>query len=139
MAGQAKAAMGVEALDALADRGYFKGEEVLACEPIGVTPYVPKPLTSGAKAEGRFGKQDFIYVPENDTYRCRAGEALLCDGRARDEPALLPGRLSAKPSSSRRSGLRMAAVRMTTSSSSPSTNDHKLVEKQVRPKRALTI
>src|SRR5208337_4493799 len=44
MAGQAKAAMGVEALDVLADRGYFKGEEVLACEPLGVTPYVPKPL-----------------------------------------------------------------------------------------------
>src|ERR1700681_2087672 len=34
MAGQAKAAMGVEALDVLADRGYFKGEEVLACEPL---------------------------------------------------------------------------------------------------------
>src|ERR1700736_403840 len=50
MAGQAKAAMGVEALDVLADRGYFKGEEVLACEPLGVTPYVPKPLTSGSKA-----------------------------------------------------------------------------------------
>src|SRR3981189_2168408 len=31
MVGQAKAAMGVEALDVLADRGYFKGEEVLAC------------------------------------------------------------------------------------------------------------
>jgi hypothetical protein len=76
MAGQAKAAMGVEALDALADRGYFKGEEVLACEPIGVTPYVPKPLTSGSKAEGRFGKQDFIYLPESDTYRCPAGESL---------------------------------------------------------------
>ena len=42
MAGQAKAAMGVEALDVLADRGYFKGEEVLACEPLGVTPYVSK-------------------------------------------------------------------------------------------------
>ena len=58
MAGEAKAAMGVEALEALADRGYFSGEEVLACEPLGVTPYVPKPLTSGAKAKGRFGKQD---------------------------------------------------------------------------------
>jgi transposase len=57
MAGQARAAMGVEALDVLADRGYFKGEEILACEPIGVRPYVPKPLTSGAKAKGRFGKQ----------------------------------------------------------------------------------
>jgi transposase len=76
MAGQAKAAMGVEALDVLADRGYFKGEEILACEPIGVTPYVPKPLTSGAKAKGRFGKQDFVYVADDDIYRCPAGEHL---------------------------------------------------------------
>jgi transposase len=76
MAGQAKAAMGAQALDVLADRGYFKGEEVLACGPIGVTPYVPKPLTSGAKADGRFGKQDFVYVPAEDVYRCPAGERL---------------------------------------------------------------
>jgi transposase len=76
MAGQAKAAMGADTLDVLADRGYFSGEEVLACEPLGVTPYVPKPLTSGAKAKGRFGKQDFIYVAEDDVYRCPAGERL---------------------------------------------------------------
>ena len=76
MASQAKDAMGVDALDVLADRGYFKGEEVLACEPLGVTPYVPKPLTSGAKAKGRFGKQDFVYRAEDDTYRCPAGETL---------------------------------------------------------------
>jgi len=41
-----------------------------------MTPYVPKPLTSGAKAEGRFGKQDFVYVAEDNTYRCPAGESL---------------------------------------------------------------
>ena len=76
MAGQAKAAMGVEALDVLADRGYFKGEEVLACEPLSVTPYVPKPLTSGSKAAGRFGKQDFVYIPEEDAYRCPADQRL---------------------------------------------------------------
>ena len=76
MAGQAKAAMGTEALDVLADRGYFKGEEVLACEPLGVTPYVPKPLTSGSKAKGRFGKQDFVYLAKDDVYRCPAGERL---------------------------------------------------------------
>jgi len=76
MAGQAKAAMGLQALDVLADRGYFDGKEVLACEGIGVTPYVPKPLTSGAKAKGRFGKQDFVYLAEHDVYRCPAGERL---------------------------------------------------------------
>ena len=76
MAGQAKAAMGLQALDVLADRGYFDGEEVLACEGIGVTPYVPKPLTSGSKAKGRFGKQDFVYLADDDVYRCPAGERL---------------------------------------------------------------
>ena len=76
MASQAKAAMGAATLDVLADRGYFSGEEVLACEPIGVTPYVPKPLTSGSKAKGRFGKQDFVYVADDDVYRCPAGEKL---------------------------------------------------------------
>jgi transposase len=76
IASKAKAAMGVEALDVLADRGYFSGEEILACEQIGVTPYVPRPLTSGAKADGRFGKQDFVYLPEDDAYRCPAGQRL---------------------------------------------------------------
>jgi transposase len=33
-------------------------------------------MTSGAKAEGRFGKQDFVYLPEEDVYRCPAGEIL---------------------------------------------------------------
>jgi transposase len=76
MAGEAKAAMGADQLDVLADRGYFSGEEVLACEGVGVTPYVPKPLTSAAKAKGRFGKQDFVYRPDEDVYRCPAGETL---------------------------------------------------------------
>lgn len=58
----------------LADRGYFDGEE--ACEGVGVTPYVPKPLTSGSKAKGRFGKQDFVYLADDDVYRCPAGETL---------------------------------------------------------------
>jgi len=76
IAGKAKDAMGVEALDVLADRGYFSGEEILACEGLGVTPYVPKPFSSGAKAHGRFGKQDFVYLPEDDAYRCPAGQRL---------------------------------------------------------------
>jgi transposase len=76
MGEKAKAAMGVERLDVLADRGYFSGEELMACEAIGVTPFVPKPLTSGAKADGRFGKQDFVYLPGQDAYRCPAGQVL---------------------------------------------------------------
>ncbi|HEX3407491.1 MAG TPA: IS1182 family transposase, partial [Caulobacteraceae bacterium] len=76
MAEAAKDAMGAGNLDVLADRGYFDGEEVLACEAAGATPYVPKPLTSGAKAKGRFGKQDFVYVPDEDAYRCPAQRLL---------------------------------------------------------------
>jgi transposase len=76
MAGQAKAAMGTESLEVLADRGYFDGEEVMACEALGATPVLPKPLTSGAKADGRFGKQDFVYLPDENVYRCPAGERL---------------------------------------------------------------
>jgi transposase len=76
MAKQARTAMGREDLEVLADRGYYKGEEILACHTAGMTPLVPKPLTSGSKAEGRFGKQDFVYVADDDTYRCPAGERL---------------------------------------------------------------
>jgi len=76
MAGQAKAAMGSDSLEVVADRGYFDGEQILACEALGATPYVPKPLTSNAKADGRFGKPDFVYLPEEDVYRCPAGERL---------------------------------------------------------------
>jgi hypothetical protein len=54
----AKAALHVDRLEAVADRGYFNGEEILACEQTGITVTLPKPMTSGAKSEGRFGKQD---------------------------------------------------------------------------------
>ncbi|MED5550153.1 MAG: IS1182 family transposase [Pseudomonadota bacterium] len=76
MAKKAKTAMGVESIDVLADRGYFNGEEILACEDIGARPLVPKPYTSGAKAAGRYGKNDFSYDPEENVYRCPAGETL---------------------------------------------------------------
>ncbi|GAU83381.1 IS1182 family transposase [Bosea sp. BIWAKO-01] len=76
MGRQAKDATGAGALTVLADRGYFSGEEVLACDEIGISAIVPKPLTSGAKADGRWGKQDFTYDAPSDTYRCPAGETL---------------------------------------------------------------
>jgi hypothetical protein len=76
MAKQAKSAMGAEGLEVIADRGYFKGEEILACVEAGMTPFVPKPLTSGNRARGLFDKQDFRYIPETDEYRCPAGERL---------------------------------------------------------------
>ena len=76
MAGQARTEMGVETLDAVADRGYYEGEEIKACEEAGITVTLPKPMTSSAKAKGLFGKQDFVYVAEDDIYLCPAGERL---------------------------------------------------------------
>jgi transposase len=74
---KAKTALGAKKLDVVADRGYFDSEEILACEEAGITVTLPKPMTSGAKAEGRFGKQDFRYVAEEDVYICPAGERLV--------------------------------------------------------------
>ena len=76
MAKQAKAVLQAEELAAVADRGYFNSPEILECAAAGITVTLPKPMTSGAKSQGRFGKQDFIYVPEEDVYRCPAGEHL---------------------------------------------------------------
>src|SRR4029077_3219202 len=69
-------ALGVEKLDAVADRGYFNSEEIRACEEAGITVTLPKPMPSNAKVEGRFGKQDFRYVADEDIYVCPAGEKL---------------------------------------------------------------
>src|SRR5580700_7714654 len=76
MAAQARVEMAVETLEVVADRGYYDSEELRTCEEAGITVTLPKPLTSAAKAAGRFGKQDFIYVAAEDIYRCPAGEWL---------------------------------------------------------------
>ncbi|MFQ5664781.1 MAG: IS1182 family transposase [Terriglobia bacterium] len=76
MAKKTKAVLETKKLDVVADRGYFSSLEILACEEAGITVTLPKPLTSGLKAKGRFGKQDFVYVPEDDVYVCPAGEHL---------------------------------------------------------------
>jgi transposase len=76
VAKQAKAVLQVDKLDAVADRGYFNSPEILACHEADITVTLPKPMTSGAKSDGRFGKQDFVYLAEEDVYRCPAGERL---------------------------------------------------------------
>jgi transposase len=76
VAKETKATLQTDTLEAVADRGYFNGEEILACEEAGITVTLPKPMTSNSKAEGRFGKQDFRYVAEEDIYICPAGERL---------------------------------------------------------------
>jgi len=78
MGHQAKEVLGVDSLEAVADRGYYGGEEIKACDDAGIEVTLPKPMTSGAKSEGRFGKQDFVYLSDEDVYRCPAGEKLVC-------------------------------------------------------------
>ena len=72
----AKATLQTEKLEAVADRGYFSGVEILACENSGVAVTLPKPIRSGINVRGRFGKQDFRYAAEEDVYICPAGKKL---------------------------------------------------------------
>jgi transposase len=76
MSRKAREALGVEKLDTIADRGYFDSQEILACEEAGITVTLPKPMSSEAKANGRFGKEDFVYCAGKDVYRCPAGQEL---------------------------------------------------------------
>jgi transposase len=77
MAQEARRAMGATGeFTVLADRGYFKSEDILACDEAGITAYVPKPQTSGNKANGLFDRGEFVYDASRDEYRCPAGQAL---------------------------------------------------------------
>ena len=73
MAHQARDAVGKDKLTVFADRGYYKGEEIVECEAAGIKTLVPKPLTSNNKAQGKFDKADFRYIPSKDEYVCPAG------------------------------------------------------------------
>jgi transposase len=77
MAKAAKATFQVDKLDVVADRGYFNSQEILTCARDGITVTLSKPQTSRAKKQGRFSKEDFRYVSENDVYLCPAGERLI--------------------------------------------------------------
>lgn len=77
MALASREAMGATELQALADRGYYNGVELKACEDEGIAAYVPKPMTSNAKAEGRYDKTDFIYIARDDEYQCPAGQRAI--------------------------------------------------------------
>lgn len=77
MAQKTHEAIGSGPLTVLADRGYYKGPELLKCEDTGIKALVSKPLTSNSKADGRFDKRDFVYQPAVDEYRCPAGEPAI--------------------------------------------------------------
>ena len=77
VATQAKAVLDCETLEAVADRGYYNGDEIRACEQAGIDAYVPKPNTSGNKAKGQFDRSAFQYKADDDEYECPAGERLI--------------------------------------------------------------
>ncbi len=82
----AMATLGVDRIEAVADKGYFKIEEVEACEKAGITAYLPKPVRGPAVREGFFTKEAFRFDPEKNVYTCPAGQTLSpCRrGRSRD-------------------------------------------------------
>jgi transposase len=73
----AREAIGKKSLLALADRGYYSGPDIRRCGQAGITPLVPKPLTSGGRADGRFDKRDFVYNARRNEYRCPAGQRAI--------------------------------------------------------------
>jgi transposase len=76
----------VETIDVVADRGYFKAEDIEACEKAGCIPHVPKPQRGSSVREGFFRKDEFRYDPDRDAYICPAGQLLtpIRHGRLRD-------------------------------------------------------
>ena len=77
MAIAAREAMDKPRLRAYAHRGYFNGPQIKECDDASIKAFVPKPLTSSAKFEGRFDKRDFIYIAKDDEYLCPAGERAI--------------------------------------------------------------
>ena len=72
----ARAILDVEQIDVVADRGYFKIEDIEACEKAGITPHVPKPQRGSSVRNGFFRKDEFRYDAERDVFICPAGQVL---------------------------------------------------------------
>jgi transposase len=89
MASKAQEGLGRKGIGLIADRGYYKGTEILDAEKAGAQTYIPKPMTSGAKAEGRFSKADFVFDAKADQYRCPAGQILRRGSDRVDEEGMV--------------------------------------------------
>jgi transposase len=72
----AKEILGIETIDVVADKGYFKIEDIEACEKAGMEPYVPRPQRGPSVRAGFFRKDEFKYDPETDSFTCPAGQRL---------------------------------------------------------------
>jgi transposase len=85
MAKQAKSVIATEELTAVADRGYYRGEDILDCDKANIKTYLPKPQTSGNQAKGQFGRDAFRYIAEDNEYECPAGLRLKYHMTAKDK------------------------------------------------------
>jgi transposase len=72
----AKDVLGVETIEAVADKGYFKTEDIEACETAGIVPYVARPQRGPSVKAGLFRKDEFRYDIASDSYVCPAGQRL---------------------------------------------------------------
>jgi hypothetical protein len=72
----AKEVLGVETIADVADKGYFKIEDIEACETAGIEPYVPRPQRGPSVKAGLFRKDEFQYDAASDSYICPAGRRL---------------------------------------------------------------
>jgi hypothetical protein len=63
-------ALDTDAVTVLADKGYYDGEDIVACEENGVMCLVAKPLAGGTEHSDGFARGDFHYNRENDCYTC---------------------------------------------------------------------
>ena len=72
----AKEILGVETIDVVADMGYFKIEDIEACEKAHMVPYVPRPQRGPSVRKGLFRKDEFKYDAETDSMICPAGQRL---------------------------------------------------------------
>jgi len=66
-----------EPIKVIADQGYYRGEELLACEEANITAYVAKSETSGKRKKGEFSRRQFRYIAKDDEYECPAGERAI--------------------------------------------------------------
>jgi len=76
IAEKAKTALDTKTLTVVADPGYYKGEEIVACYDADITALVPKTNTSPSKSKGRYSKADFRYDAKRNEYIFPAGEHL---------------------------------------------------------------
>jgi hypothetical protein len=60
----------------VADKGYFKVDDIEACEKARMVPYVPRPQRGPSVKAGLFRKDEFLYDAATDSYVCPAGQCL---------------------------------------------------------------